>query len=465
MPSERKLQAKKDNGPRAVALLQLDSKGKSSLIPIAILIDGHFWDASSYKADPVPMALDPGTVYEVERTGSSLGLFTVGGALHSNAVNSPTPWLATGSYKEGGAEVATSEHKAESAPAGIDNVDAPPRLTHDPTKAAPPATTAPSTSSTPPPSNPPSSGPRSDDEPPRLTKPKSSAPEQPSSPPPTSTQPTDASKPASGKPSDSPDKGSTIPVSDSGASEANRPVLRHGKPAESFADEDIPGYSKPGAEPKSAAAAKAAPAPPASDVQLIPAISDAGGPRPQSYSYEWIKGDEDDRRKQMMDLARQQLHAYLAAQSKARIAPVPTHSQPARHVPSAAEPIFENVHMIAFDLWKSNQPVIVFSATAHLPTPPPNSGYPEGYSALQYSILLVAYPDIYGNLRKLYSGVTDKFHLDLTPRLDLIDALDANGDGRGDLLFRETTDQGTGWLIYGVGADKLWKIFDSLSLE
>ena len=80
-------------------------------------------------------------------------------------------------------------------------------------------------------------------------------------------------------------------------------------------------------------------------------------------------------------------------------------------------------------------------------------------------MLVVAYPDIYNNLHKLYVGITDKFHLDMTPRLDLVDAVDADGDGRGELLFRQTTDQGTGWVIYRATADKLWKMYDSLRPE
>jgi hypothetical protein len=51
------------------------------------------------------------------------------------------------------------------------------------------------------------------------------------------------------------------------------------------------------------------------------------------------------------------------------------------------------------------------------------------------------------------------------PRLQLVDALDADGDGRGELLFREISDNGTGWRIYRATADKLWKLFDSLSPE
>ena len=82
-----------------------------------------------------------------------------------------------------------------------------------------------------------------------------------------------------------------------------------------------------------------------------------------------------------------------------------------------------------------------------------------------YSVTLVARTDIYGDLRKLYAGVTDKFHLDVTPRLELIDVVDADGDGRGELFFRETTDAGGGYLIYRATADKLWKMFDSWNAE
>ena len=76
----------------------MNSSGKATLVPIAILINGKFYDAGAYKADPVPMALDSGTVYEAESSGDSLGLFTLNGALHSKAPSSPNPWVATGSY-------------------------------------------------------------------------------------------------------------------------------------------------------------------------------------------------------------------------------------------------------------------------------------------------------------------------------------------------------------------------------
>lgn len=498
MPGERRPAKKKETGPRALAILRLGADGKSSLVPVAILINGKFWDASSYKADPVPMALEPGTVYEAERTGNSLGLFTVGSALHSNAANAQVPWLGTGIWRPTDTDAKVVEVKSDSAPKGIEDADAAPRLTRDPSRLhEAPASTAPASGGSAPASSPSSSDkPKSSDsdEPPRLTKPSSppaseppasspsarqspSAPSSTPAPAPTSgsgdskaskpdTNKTDTSKPDADKKADAkPDDKANIPTSDSGTSGVNRPRLRRGKPAESFADEDVPGYSKPGAK-LDANAGKIVPTVAAtqSDVELIPAISDASQSQLRPFTFDWLKGEEDDRRKQMVSLAKEQLQAYIAAKNKSSAATKPAHAAPVHHA-AVPEPILETVQMAAYDLWKSNQPVIILSATAHMPPARAGSAHSDYDSELQYSMVIVAYPDIYNNLHKLYVSVTDKFHLDMTPRLDLIDVVDVDGDGYGELLFRETTDQGTGWVIYRATADKLWKMFDSLSPE
>jgi hypothetical protein len=467
-PGERRPAKKKDSGPRALGVVQLSPNGKASLIPIAILVNGKFWDASAYKADPIPMSLDSGVVYEAERSGNSLGLFTVGSALHSNSPIALNPWIGTGTWHPTGTESEAKPTTSDVSPVGIEDADAAPRLTRDPEKLKQPAS-APSGSGTS--SKAPSDSASkptetsSNEGPPRLSKGSASsdAPQsgqtQPASSPPSST-----SKPSDTK-SDDRANGSAehtkVPPSDSGASSGDRPVLRRGRPAESFADEDVPGYSKAGA---SIAAAPSGGKLVESNlgVQYIPAISDATGPPPHSLTFEWLKGEEGDRRTQMMALAKDQLRAYLAAHAKNRITAKPTHPATVRRV-KPEEPIFDDFKMIAYDLWNSNQPIIVVSAQAHLPPPPAGAPHSDTDTDLQYSIMLVAYPDIYNNLHKLYSGVTDKFHLDVTPRLDLIDAIDADGDGRGELLFRETSDVGTGWIVYRATADKLWKIFDSLN--
>jgi len=450
------------------------ANGKASLVPVAILINGKFWDATAYKADPVPMALEPGTVYEGERAGNSLGLFTVGNALHrsNSAPGALAAWIGTGIWHPAGSEPDAKAAKAEAVPVGIDKSEGPPRLTRDTSAKDKPAdsgtsasTNAPSGSSSP--STPPTAGAPSGsgDEPPRLTKPASSPPASPTS---------DSSQPAQGGAKSSSDSKSgeskaedqsKVAASDSGASEGSRPRLRRGKPAEPAPDEDVPGYSKVGAKSTSTADLSKTAVATEADVQLIPAISDARGPEIHSFVFQWLKGEEDDRRKQMTDLAKEQLRAYVAARAKAKTTSETGRSTSGKSVPKIKESILENVRMVAYDLWLSNQPVMILSAEGHMPPPPAGTAHSEVESEMQYSVVLVAYPDIYGNLHKLHVGITDKFHLDVTPRLELIDAVDADGDNRGELLFRETTDQATGWVIYRPTADKLWKMFDSLRPE
>jgi hypothetical protein len=81
-------------GPRALGLLELAANGKAHLLPVTIMIDGKFYDAGAYKANPVPMALDPETVYEGLKSGVSQGLFTVSGALSEQG-----SWVADGKWR------------------------------------------------------------------------------------------------------------------------------------------------------------------------------------------------------------------------------------------------------------------------------------------------------------------------------------------------------------------------------
>jgi len=482
LPEEKKPK-KNVKGPRAVGVLQLTNSGKATLIPIAILIDGKFYDASVYKADPVPMALEPGTVYEAEQAGDSLGLFTISGALHSKTAGSPHPWLGAGSYSPRGTEAAKSTRKAEDVPVGLENSgsDAPPRLSRG---VAPKPAPAPSPTPASSPSTPAGSG--SSEKPAPSGSPASSPPANGSSTGASSGQ--DGTKPATPATSEKPaDQGvkQPAPASTAGQQSAGqspsgqtsqaqasqgqeagnyyRPTLRRGKPTQSAPQEDEPAptdKTKTG-KPESPAAAAALSAEP---MQLVPAISDAGGPDPRPYKFFWKTGEEEDRRNEMLALAASEVQAYANALAKNRIPAKPPAAKPAvaghKSPAKPVQPVFENIQFRTFDVWVNNQPVMIWSAEAHFPPAPGATAAPE-----QYLITLVARTDIYGNLRKLYSGVTDKFHLDVTPRLELIDAVDADGDGRGELLFRETTDAGSGYVIYRPTGDKLWKMFDSLAQE
>jgi hypothetical protein len=458
-PVETK-KAKKVKGPRAVGILQL-SDGKAILIPVAILVEGKFHDASVYKAEPVPMALESGTVYEAEQAGESQGLFTTNGAMHSKAVNSANPWWGTGSYYQNGTEAAKTTRKAEDVPVGMDsNGDEPPRLTR---KAAAsnssPGSTSPGTSRLPQSSGKPDASGSTDGDTKKkadTTSDKSAqqSGEKASPPAETGTGQPSAAQPAAGQ---------AAPAQASQAKEAEnyyRPTLRRGKPTQKAPEEKD-------ATPQPVVAGPAATSIPvagAKPVQLMAAISDSGGPDPQSYKFFWKEGEEDERRKQMLTLAGDELRAYVTARTKGAIVATAPATKPATQKRKAAvkpaQPVFENIRFAAFDVWKNSQPVMILSAEAHFPAEPGAASAPE-----TYSVTLVSRTDIYGSLRKLYSGVTDRFHLDVTPRLELIDAVDADGDGRGELVFRETTDGRHGYIIYRATGDKLWKMFDSLGAE
>ena len=88
--------------------MQLLPNGKARLVPITILYDGEFYDASAYKASPVPMALESGTVYEGVRTGVSQGLFTVTSALQGN-----NTWIGDGTWQSNAAIAAAKEAAAK----------------------------------------------------------------------------------------------------------------------------------------------------------------------------------------------------------------------------------------------------------------------------------------------------------------------------------------------------------------
>src|SRR5213079_2035707 len=89
-----------DKGPRALGLIELAANGKAHLIPITIMYDGRFYDAGAYKAAPVPMALEAGTVYEAVKSGVSRGLFTVTGAAGEGTWKSAEQLAAAAAKRE-----------------------------------------------------------------------------------------------------------------------------------------------------------------------------------------------------------------------------------------------------------------------------------------------------------------------------------------------------------------------------
>jgi hypothetical protein len=87
------------------------------------------------------------------------------------------------------------------------------------------------------------------------------------------------------------------------------------------------------------------------------------------------------------------------------------------------------------------------------------SAHTAGSFSDQKFVTLVAQPDLYGNVLVLLKNVTDGKHLDDTPRMHLVDAVDAMADNRGELLFELRGSTQRQFALYRVLRGQAEKIF------
>jgi hypothetical protein len=458
-----------DKGPRALALVQISETGKARLIPITIMMDGKFFDAGSYKGTPVPMALDFGTVYEGFHSGVSQGLFTITqpGQLNHN-------WIAEGKWLRAG-EQAPEKSKKYSAPvidddtkddrpvlhrhAGSESKDkdeekpanAPASPTTNGANSSGSNTTGSNTASSSTtgaaPAGSPTTGTSTTSQKTETSSPGSTSSSSPA--------------PASKDTKDTKDAPKSAPQTarndlDQPPSDPNRPILRRGKPDPNAHHEPFVNFDDP-AEAAKATKEYAASQP---TFQTITAISDAAGPDPRSYAYDVKPAEEAIYRNKMLELATKQLRLKPTGTSPASTEQPSGKAKSAagQKKPSSAKPAgpqFDQLSLHIFDLSNSNEPILVLSARAHPPAITGNGTIPE-----PQEITLIARTNLEGELEKLFFAQTDSRHLDVRPRMELIDAVDADGDGRGELLFRQTSGEGSAYAIYRVTADKLYLLYE-----
>jgi hypothetical protein len=226
------------------------------------------------------------------------------------------------------------------------------------------------------------------------------------------------------------------------------------------ADTRKTGYAAPAAANSTQASAGQA-----SSIQYIPAISDAHGPDPRPYLDD-IKPDEETKlRQKILAMAADEVRARAAQLAAEAVgAPAPHPARPPAKAgahPKLPQPTFEDVQLHIFDLSNSNEPVLVLTAKARMPAHP-HAGTSAANADLQYLLTLVARDDIYDELHKAFVNITDTQHMDVLPRMELIDAVDADGDGRGELLFRQVSDAGKAFVVYRVIGDQLWPLFQGI---
>ncbi|MGA2686807.1 MAG: hypothetical protein ABSE85_01925 [Candidatus Korobacteraceae bacterium] len=437
-PSQTQSTEKKktQRGPRAIAVLEFLPGGGARLVPVALWIDDRFYDASLYGANPEPMALLPETVYEATDYGEPTGLFTV-----TTPEQVKGSWVGTGRWKP---ELPFDKKLAQQAakqpkPKPIDDpADDRPVLHRaagssgssgsDTSSNSGSSQTAPSGSTNPSGGN---TAP-SPDEPsdrPTLKKPSSE----------TSAAPPDT---AASSTSPSPNAASPAATSSPDESDPNRPTLRRGKPATSATTPESKPFS---------AAQSTAPATPQSQPKLIaalnsvgrhsyPAVSDATPHEGRSLLYPMNTNERSDKSEQLTALAMDEIRKFIAQRKTPAL-------------PKNAA--ITDYDLRAFDLEFSNSPTFVLTATLPVVTVKALGG-----GAFNYFVTFVAHEDINGRPIKIFSSVTDSNHLDSFARMEIIDALDADANGRGDLLFRQYSDVAISYSLYRVYPYEMKKVFE-----
>jgi hypothetical protein len=187
------------------------------------------------------------------------------------------------------------------------------------------------------------------------------------------------------------------------------------------------------------------------DLQQTVAVSDAKSRPAHPWDYAWSNPDDEAVMKAAMeDLARKALGLNApppkaapkrtAAQSTARKSAKPAPPPPAALV---------DERFRVFELAYGSGATLVL--TAHT----------GGPLAQEKFVTLVAQPDIYGNVLVLLKSVTDGAHLDETPRMRLVDAVDAMADNRGELLFELRGATQRQFALYRVLRGQAEKLFVS----
>jgi hypothetical protein len=377
--------AKTRKGPRAIAVLEWEGDPKtpkpntSVLVPITILDEGKYYDASIYRASPLPMAIDSGVVYDILKSGELVGTFVTGASSQQNS-----RWYGLGTFK-----AHSKSNEPQVAKAGDIEVKEP-EVGHPNIYVPGKKKDKKDKDQTPPPQ------PKPDDKPPD-----------------TSTADADPDRPRLKR------SGSPTVFKETNNEEVarvdndpNRPKLRRPTQEE---QKEAAGNRDPLAIFKSP------------ELHAMVAVSDEYGAEPRSYAFQLKPDEEKSYRAGLQKLASGDISKYQKT--------------PTRPV------ILNDITFRWFDLNGNNAPILILSASS-------GEGRKKTY------ITEVARAEIDNNVRKLFSSVTDTDHLDVYPRLELIDAVDADGDGRGDLLFRAYDDSGSRYVLYHVAPDSLNLLFD-----
>jgi hypothetical protein len=442
---------------RAIAVLEWTGEaGKpkaSRLVPVAVLDGGQLQDGGIYLARPEPLSLAGEVEYELEQDGKPVGLFDI-----KNAGQEQGSWVGYGAWKPMPA-AKPKPSTQDLARTRIDDDDAQsdvPVLHRKHHAADAPAGGSGGSSGTGTDSGSSGQAPASDPDRPTLHKKSSSdstgdtssgANSGTASTTGSTSSPASGSSSSSDEPTlhrkDSSDSAGgdsgTSAGGDSGTSAAqsddpDRPVLKKNKkkqPEDVGRVDSLPDVTDPD-RPRLKRGKFAGnnlevlPSlmglPP--DMQQAVAVSDAKTHPEHPWDYAWANPDDEAKMKTALeDMARDALGLNPPPPPPAPAPKKTTAKKKAQPAPPPPPAPLLDEQFRVFELAYGSGATMVLSA------------HTGGSAAGQKFVTLVAQPDLYGNVLVLLKSVTDGAHLDQSPRMRLVDAVDAMADNRGELLF------------------------------
>jgi hypothetical protein len=401
---------------RSVAVLEWtgdEGKPKSSrLVPVAVYDGEALQDGNVYLARPQPLAVRAEVEYELEKNGKPIGLFDI-----KNAGQEQGSWVGYGSWKPMPV-AAAKQAKPVLDEGGDENSDRPTlhRKNSSSSKSG--------------------DGGGTD----------SSAPSAPSDP----DRPTLHKKP-SGSDTGSP---TSEPVPDPDRptlhNKASTPAATESQPAAGYTDPDRPllkrGKSS-GNGPDVLPSLMGIP----TEMQQAVAVSDARNKPEHPWSYTWANPDDEARMKESMEaIARDALGLKSPAPlSASKHTASKTGTRTAKPRPQSELPPLVDEQFRVFELAYGSGATMVLTART------------DGPIAEQKFVTLVAQPDLYGNVLVLLKSVSDGAHLDETPRMRLVDAVDVLADNRGALLFELRGATQRQFVLYRVLRGTAEKMFET----
>jgi hypothetical protein len=414
---------------RAVAVYEwtgpLDKPTAARIVPVSLFINGQLRDAGIYQPQPAPFAIQTGVIYALQKSGKPDGTVAVDYARNILPPGSTADTIAIGAWFGYGSYTPQPKPKPSTLLAsakispidgGFDDTDSTPHFVgKQPGQGNGPAPSSKSPSAT-------SPAPPDDPDRPTLHRagttntttnvPDADDPDRPTlkhrdAPPP------DQPKQKHGKYSDS----AVIPMPFSLNDDPNRPTLEPGKPHGLEAATEL--HSLP------------------PNMHQTVAVSDAVTRDEHLFTRDWQSPAEHTQTlARLQTLARQRITNYLTTYHLTPVAAASTTSSPVLHTtthkssahhhqpkpPAPPLTLLDEV-LTPYELSYDGLPTFVYTAQS-----PITLGGPV-YITLVTQLLPT------GDMQVSLSNVTDASHLDRTPQLRLIDAVDPDASNRASLLF------------------------------